>query len=485
MAVALAAVVSGPAHAKPVAPDAFCDSYGDVVACASGTVVCELCHTSTGPVAWNLYGEAVQAQLSDSGLDNAVFLDELPSALTAIEGLDSDGDGFDNIDEIMGGSLPGDPNSVPGKPECPEDISELDYPICQYSRRHVFRKVHLDFCGASPTWDELQGFVALDVDQQDAALHDALATCLDSEFWLGKDGVLWKLAHPKIRPVGSLKAGEDADEDNVKLADYYNDYNLYVWSQIDDHDARSVITADFFVVRDTDSSVGSTTYDVVADLPDDPNCSGCMEPMQPERRNGNIASRWFLSYFVMFTPMPRTAAAQAYRAYLGYDVAKSQGLFPITIDGGYPMDEPADYDSKGVQAPACAACHSTLDPLTYAYRNYNGLTGNGGMGRAMYEPNRLEILEPSDTLLHQTPEAGYLLGEPYDDLNQWTQIAGDSDAFAIAAVGDYWRLLMGREPAPSESEEFEVLWKDLKGKHAYSVERMLHDFIITEAYGAP
>ncbi len=465
---------AGDASAKPVAPESFCATYGDVAACASGTVDCKLCHTATSPASWNAFGQDIKAELSGEGLDNAQFLAELPDALAAVEGLDSDGDGFDNVDEIFGGSWPGDDASVPGKPECPEDVSALDYPICTFSPRHVFRKIHLDFCGVSPSWDELKAFVALDESDQQLALHDALAHCLDSEFWLGKDGVLWQLAHNKIRPVGSLKAGEDAQPDNIQLADYYNDYHLYVWSQIDDHDARSVLTADFFVQRSSDP----TSYTVVQNLPPNPNCNACSENMLLERRNGNITTRWFLSYFVMFTAMPRTAAAQAYRAYLGYDIAKNEGLFPI--DG-----EPVDYDSKGVDQAACAQCHSTLDPLTYAYRNYNGLTGKGGMSRAQYEPNRLEIMEPQNLLLHQTPESGYVLGQAYADLNEWTQIAADSDAFAIAAVRDYWRHLMGRDPQPAELEEFEALWRGLMEDHAYSIERMLHDFIMTEAYGAP
>jgi hypothetical protein len=261
-----------------------------------------------------------------------------------------------------------------------------------------------------------------------------------------------------------------------------------VWSQIDGHDARSVITADFFVTRETVPSVPSTSsatsYAVVQDLPDDPTCAGCDEPMVADRRAGMITSRWFLSYFVMFTPLPRAAAAQAYRAFLGVDIAKNEGLFPITVANGYPEDEPKDYDAKGVMEPACAACHSTLDPLMYAYRNYNGLTGQNGAGRAKYVPGRLELIW-DDPLMNQTPESGYILGQPYTDLTEWVQIAANSDQFAIAALRDYWRILIGRDPLAAEAEEFDQLWQDFKTTHAYSVEKMLHDFVRTEAYGAP
>jgi hypothetical protein len=464
------AVLATDAVARPVAPQRFCAIYDASPWCSGHAVGCDMCHTSTGPAAWNVYGDALRAEI-ETGLPNDAFLAELEAALGAVEGDDSDGDGVSNVDEIHAGAFPGDEHSVPGDPSCPDDVSELDYPICRYSRRHVFRKVHLDFCGSSPSYDELLDFVALDEAAQDAALHAALDTCLDSEFWLGKDGVVWKMAHDKVRPVGSLKAGEDALEQDVpRLADYYNDYELFVWSHIDDHDVRSVLTADFFVERDENP----TTYTAVPEVTDD--CVGCAEVMQPERRNGMMTTRWYMGYFVMFTPLPRAAAAQAYRSYLGYDIARSEGLDnPIA-------GEPKDYDNKGVDAPTCAVCHSTLDPLMYAFRNYNGIDGPA---RYQYVPGRLEFLYPADLELQQTPESGWILGEPYQDLNQWAQIAADSDDFAVAVVRDYWRLLVGRDPLPEEAEEFAELWGDLRGKHDYGVERMLHDFIMTEAYGAP
>ncbi len=479
--------IAGTASAKVVAPAGFCETYNNSPFCTSGPAPCAVCHSNTSPPAWNSYGDAVKAALSGQNISEAQFLTELPEALASVEGLDSDGDDFDNLDEILGGSRPGDSMSTPGDLDCPDDVSELDYPICVYSPRHVFRKVYLDFCGHSPSYDDMQAFVALDAAAQLDALHATLESCVDTEEWLGKNGAVWRLAHPKIRPVGSLKAGEDAYS-TIRLADYYNDYNLYVWSQIDDNDARSVITADFFVQRSvdlTDPDEPKTSYATVADIPAGPPCgNGCTEPMQLERRNGNITSRWFLDYFVMFTPLPRNAAAQAYRAYLGYDIARVEGLFPVT-------GEPKDYDNKGVKDEACAQCHSTLDPLTYAYRNYNGLTGGmtqGGdpIGRAMYVDNRLEELwgdDPSMPELSNTPENGQVLGQDYADLNEWTQIAANHDQFAKAAVNDYWKLLVGTD---SESDaEFDNLWKDLKGKHAYSIEKMLHDLIMTEAYGAP
>ena len=473
--------LSPAAHAKPNAPEVFCATYPEAPACAGGPVSCLLCHDNTSPASWNAYGLDLRAVLPTGGLSNEQFATELPDALLSIEGLDSDGDGFENLDEIIGGSWPADPQSVPGDATCPDDVSGLDYPICQYSHRHVFRKIHLDFCGRSPSYDDMQSFISLDVQAQTDMLHQTLDDCLDSEFWLGKNGVLWSMAHDKIRPVGSLKAGED-DPGGIPLADYYNDYQLYVWSQIDGNDARAVLTADFFVTRTVNN--GATSYAVVQNLPDDPNCGACSEPMLIDRRNGNITTRWFLSYFIMFTPLPRAAAAQAYRAYLGYDIARSEGLF--SVDG-----EPLDYDDKDVDGQACVFCHATLDPLSYAYRNYNGLNPWGtGLPRAQYTDQRLEVYEATsngalDPFIAQTPEAGVLMGQPYNDLNDWTQIAANSDRFAYAAVRDYWRQLIGRDPLPAESAEYDQLWQGLKDTHNYSVEGMLHDFIMTEAYGAP
>lgn len=61
---------------------------------------CSLCHTSSIP-ALNSYGSA----FATNG-----------RSFTAIENLDSDGDGFSNIAEIRALSLPGDPNSRPAAP---------------------------------------------------------------------------------------------------------------------------------------------------------------------------------------------------------------------------------------------------------------------------------------------------------------------------------------------------------------------------------
>jgi hypothetical protein len=52
-------------------------------------------------------------------------------------------------------------------------------------------------------------------------------------------------------------------------------------------------------------------------------------------------------------------------------------------------------------------------------------------------------------------------------------------------VLDYWRLLIGEDPQPSDEAQFAALAQRLSSKHTYRVERMLSDLILTEAYGAP
>jgi hypothetical protein len=84
-----------------------------------------------------------------------------------------------------------------------------------------------------------------------------------------------------------------------------------------------------------------------------------------------------------------------------------------------------------------------------------------------------------------TPEAGYLLGQPVANLVEWGEVAANSDAFARATVLDYWKLLMGGAPRPDESAEFDALWRAFMTDHAYGVDRMLHHLITTEAYGVP
>lgn len=468
-AAAFAALLclSQSANAMPVGPQVFCDTYGEgeTELCASGPPPCTLCHVQAPEL--NAYGLSVSAELL-TGMPRPLSLDDyamgLPDALAAVEDLDSDGDDYSNIEEIGYGTFPGDPLSNPSEQGCPPSGSNDQYDVCNYDQGYAYKKVMLDFCGQSPSYADLQSFLGLTVSEQMTELDVVLDICLDSEFWVGKNGQLWQLAHKKIRPVGSLKFGEDAG--SVPASDYYDDYNLFVWSQTDNRDAREMLLADYYVTRGAGPG-GETTYAQVNDL--------VGQKMQTDRRAGLLTTDWVSLYNIMFTAVPRTAAAQAYRAFLGYDIARQEGLFPVA-------GEPVDYDEKGVTAPVCAGCHSTLDPLTYPWTTFNGIQNP----RGQYDPTRIvdDFLSEGANMASM-PEAGVLLGQPVSDLLDWAQVAANSSQFASAMTTDYWEFVMGTAPVASEMTEFNDLWQGLMGMYGYSVERMLHALVKTEAYGAP
>jgi hypothetical protein len=350
-------------------------------------------------------------------------------------------------------------------------VSELPYAICQYDYRYTFRKIGTDFCGLPPSFDEMQYFATLSDGGKMVALHAKLDECLDSEFWLGKDGQLWQLAHRKVRPVGSL----------IGFANFFDDYALFTYTQIDDHSVRDVLVGQYLVERVDVGAFFSPKGEIL--LPkSEYRVVGSLEsqPLQPERRAGMITMAWPLFYNTMFTAIPRGTAAQAYRAFLGLDIARSEGLQPV-------LGEPFDYDGAGVTANECAACHSTLDPLSYPFTRYNGLQGDTENGVYTYDPLRMsKYFAYGNPNLANVPEQGYIFGTPVNDLLEWAQVASESDEFFIATVSDYWRLLMGAEPSSDSADqwlEFTELWQNLK-QHD-SVEKMLHGFIETEAYGAP
>ena len=460
LVVAAATVaIAGTASAKPIGPQIFCDQYPASPLCASGPATCQTCHLA--PPERNEFGAAIAENLLPGvprPLTDEQYSNALPGALLAVEELDSDGDAHGNLVEIDAGTQPGDAFSFPlGDADCVSSNPTWD--VCGYDRKYVWKKIHLDFCGYSPSLEDLDYFDTVPALQQDAMIDDAMDVCVDTDFWAGRDGILWQLANRKIRPLATFQ--------QPGVLEYENDYNLFAWSQIDGNDARAVLTANFYVTRN--ESVSPTTYSVVSDLPD-------TESIETARRAGLLTSRWTLFYNTMFTALPRTTAAQAYRAFLGTDIARMEGLYPIA-------NEPVDYDAKGVTAAGCAACHSTLDPLTYPFTNYNGI----GPGPAVqYVDDRLATFY-SDIApnIGNTPEAGYIFGQPVADLSEWAEVAANSPQFADATVKDYWKLLMGRDPLPEEMAEFNALSSSFRTTDAYSVEAMLHKLVKTEAYGAP
>ena len=499
----------GVGWAKPSAPSIFCDEFSDTPMCSSGTVACDLCHTAAP--ARNLYGESlalhllITIPLPHSEED---FVSGLPEALDATSEFDADNDGFSNLEEIVAGSHPARADSVPAQGGCDDEslqwarAPENVWNVCEYDPVYAFKKVYLDFCGRSASFVEVETLRAAEDGWRDV-MTAALTGCMQTDFWQGKEGVVWNLANDKIRPAASIKSGEDGGP--IPLGDYYDDYNLFVYTHTGDRDVRESLTAEYFVEREENDDEPDTFTRFTRPPLLDFNVRGFDEAQLAEidTRAGLLTSRWFLVNFTMFTSIPRTTAAQAYRAYLGFDISKMQGLTPV--------DEPLiDYDNKGVTEPECAICHTTLDPLTYPFSRYDGL--GGGLGAFLGDPTgamqapesfvgpdgRLNLTFASYTadrlsrfpivdgeLVAETPEAGVLLGQPVSNLREWAQVAANSEPFAQNIVRDYWQLLIGREPAPEEFTIFETLWKDLMGDNNYRVEAMLQALVLSEAYGVP
>ena len=499
-ALAFAVAWGLPAWAKPVAPLEFCRIYPETALCASGAAPCTTCHTT--PPARNAYGMQVASALlpgTPRPLSDELYLSGLPAALRAAESLDADSDGSSNVEELQAGTLHVDATSLPSRiAGCDSEqralASAQPWNTCAYDPAYALTRIGLDFCGQSPTRGELEAVRGSDDWQM--LLEQKLASCLDSAFWQGKDGVLWNLANAKILPESSLKSGDGAAD--ITLADYEDDYNLFVYINTDDRDVRELLTAKYHAVRQPDGALvrvdRTPVEDILARESDDNEDVSQLVPQ--DRRAGMLTTRWFLAKNTMFTPVPRTTAAQAYRAYLGYDIAKLEGLQPVA-------GEPVDYDRKGVTAEQCAVCHSTLDPLSYPFSRYDGIGGgdeeeisdpdmeinadgtvNGTFGN--YASGRLErFVRQEGPQIVETPEAGLLFGQPVANLVEWAEVAANSEPFARKVVLDYWRLLVGEDPQPSDQAEFTTLAQRLSSEHEYRVERMLRDLIATEAYGAP
>ena len=149
-------------EAKPKAPPEFCEVYPDIPACTSGTVDCQMCHLE--PPARNAYGvqmESVLLVVTPRPLSDADFLERLAGSLAEVADMDADGDGISNLEELMAGSAPGDARSVPqGTQVCPKPSEGPGWDVCNYDARYVFKKLSLDFCGQSPTWDDMAAFDA-------------------------------------------------------------------------------------------------------------------------------------------------------------------------------------------------------------------------------------------------------------------------------------------------------------------------------------
>lgn len=474
-------------RAEPEAPRIFCASYPETARCMGTVPDCGLCHTSTSPAAWNAYGLDVKAALSGPGS----FAERLPAALIAVEASDSDGDGFSNRDELELASSPGDPGSLPTVAvDEPGSLPDNpDYAIGRYDVRYAYRRASVLYCGQSPSYEELSSLAELAEAQARALMHERIEACLGGEYWLGEG--LVRLADDRIRPITNL--GQDSRvtltlpiqslAGDIKLrsvmGDYRYDYRLWVHALSAGRDARDLLLAQYFVQED-----GTLTEDTIANPMADATAGGQL--LEKPYRAGMITTMWFMTRNTMFTDLPRTTAAAAYRSYLGMDISKMQGLMPVA-------GEPDDVDDKGVAAARCAVCHSTLDPLAYAFAPYNGFAFNpavvlellllgqlhGDFGT--YDAGRPAARMPRWSQAEQQP---VLLGQPVADLRAWAELAAQSDEFARNLASMFFAHALGREPEGSELVELAELWQALP-EDGYSANKLIHRLIDSTAFGVP
>ncbi|MBR56661.1 MAG: hypothetical protein CMH54_01240 [Myxococcales bacterium] len=452
------------AEAKPTGPGIFCQTYPEMPVCQGNLVACSPCHDSTWPTSWNAYGLDVWVALNGEPYEQG-----LATALQTIEDIDSDQDGLTNLQELLSNTMPGEAQSVWIDPPTPIGLSNSWYEVGSFDYRFAFRRVGAIFCGQSPTYEELIAFEeGVDPGTEegqallDERLHDYMGYCLDTVYW--RRTALWSMADKRIRPLTAAGVNSSI---GLVLADYYWDYYLFEYVLTGDRDARHLLTADYHVQEDLNGDLEVVTGSFAGEAGIAPG-----QPLQVERRAGMITTQWFLVINTMFSPLPRTSAAHALRSYLGMDIARSEGLLPVE-------NEPIDIDNKGVAEAPCSHCHSTLDPLSYSFTYYHGIYGNL---TGLYDPNRPDRVNVE--IPGWNDPQSVILGQPVDDLVEWAHVASESDEFKRNLADMFFQYVLDRGPDPQEQESFTEIWKALP-EDDYSVNRMLHRLIDTDAFGAP
>ncbi len=444
------------ALARPdVGPEVFCATYPDSPTCITGTTECSTCHATSGPPARNPYGADILLELDR----DAPFGPQLPAALQAVEALDSDGDGLGNLDEIDGGTRPGFDSTL--EPECAEQTAFGNpwYLVGEYDPAFAHKRVLLDFCGRSPRYAERQAFAASPDPIQ--ALQDTLSLCLQSPYWRE---VQQEIGTRVVRPIGP------ATDINI-LGNWAWDLRLWLWATSGDRDAGELMSADYLVVEDPPG----TGRLAPIDEPRDDN-EAYAQPLEAEHRFGLITTRYSLAMNVMFTAVPRTLASHFYRQLLGLDVARSEGLYPVDeAEGAYDWAAPLDVDDKGVWQEACAACHTTLDPLSYPWARYNGIDLDGGTTGAYLPERAIDILPTTE---------GAIFGQAISTPAEWVDAAVASDAFSRHLVETFFEYLFRRAPYSCEQDVIDGLWASFRDG-GRNVEDMLHALVLTDLYGTP
>ena len=470
---------AAPAAARPEAPGVFCQTYPDAAECLGRVVQCRMCHDSTYPPAWNSYGRALLGKLSR----DVPFAQALPRALSDVEADDADQDGVDSRSEIMGGTFPGDASSVWIAPEAPSGAPNPAYDVGEYDVAFAYRRASVLYCGRSPSYEELQPFRARDASPSDlkARLHTRLSACLDGPYW--REEGLPRLADGRIRPAKN--AGKDSrvmiGSFRLVIGDYEYDYRMWVYVLTGDRDARDLLLAQYYVLQNEDGS-WKLEQDMIPKP--DPTAIAGGQLLEKEHRAGMLTSQWFLARNTMFSELPRTSAAAAYRAYLGADIAMQQGLTPVS-------GEPADVDNRGVKEARCASCHSTLDPLAYVFTPYEGIATNRGMitlpnGERNFPFGVYDEARPPRVIpgWDAAAQQGVIFGQKVSNVREWAEVAARSDAFARNLAQIFFEHALSRGPTPGELDELTALWKKLPEDN-YSANKLIHRLVDSRAFGVP
>jgi hypothetical protein len=454
------------AQALPTAPTALCNDRPDIPSCAGGVPACALCHESTDPPKWNAYGTALKAALP-SGLP---FDEAILRAMDAADDLDSDGDGLSNGEELVRGSSP---SAADVRNMAVATGQNPRYAVGSYDFRFAYRRVSILYCAASPSYEELTALSAGSPtpEQLRERLHAKLDACLRSDYW--REEGLARLADKRIRPLRA--AGPDSNIQiggyRLVIGDYNRDYRLFRYVLSEDRDLRELLTAQYHISEAPDG----TLTQVRGALPKtDEKALAGGEPLPEQYRAGMLTTQWFLTINTMFSALPRTTAAQAYRAYLGTDIASSEGLRPVA-------GEPVDVDDKGVDAPRCANCHSTLDPMAYAFAEYEGIQISADLKFGYLRPERPKERMPA---WDPSRQKSMLLGKPVANLVAWAHTAAESDEFKRAMVDMLFRHAFNRTALPVEQDAYTAIWRALPGD-GYSANRIIHRLIDTQTFGSP
>ena len=424
------------------AAELLCQKYTKAAGCESQAQSCKVCHA--GPPAFNQYGKDLAGKVSGN-LEETLLM-----GLEAVEPLDSDKDGVINREELENYSLPGD-----------AEVKPMTSAKFVYDIGVAYRRVLAVYCGESPTYAAMSALrAATDPKVGKDMLHQKLTECLNSAYW--KDEAVARLADPKIQPLAAIGFGG-----NVVIGDYRWDYRLFRYVMTGDRDVRDLLLAQYHVDANGNQITGAVPREEPFQLGQRIVIAGG-QPLQANRRAGMITTQWFISTNTMFALLPRNTAAQAYRAYLGLDLAKGEGLFPIA-------GEPRDVDNKRVNQGECAVCHSTLDPLSYAFSTYRGIE----ISAALATGNPIGTYNPGRT---SWEAQGHLFGTSVPDVLTWAKMGANSEAFQKNIARMMFVQALSRDPLPHEKDEFDSLWKGLPAE-GYSVNKLLHRLVDTVAFG--